>query len=184
MPATGVPSLLPLPTSCTSSPLLIDDKPHTSFQLWFPLCHRQVVATSVPLSISKAGSVASPGNDSWARGADGTGFQHELRTIVDTIVSHPIRNVVWLAADVHYMQANAYDTNQDGVMDFHEFIAGPLSGASKTPILPDSTFHPTVLFSESGSMNFGKISLQGTKLEVTMIDDSGKERFFYRLIAQ
>ncbi len=144
----------------------------------------KVIATSVPLSVSKAGSVIRPGNDSWARGADGTGFQHELRTIVDTILSHPIRNVVWLAADVHYMQANAYDANHDGVMDFHEFIAGPLSGASKTPILPDSTFHPTTLFSESGSMNFGKISLQGTKLEVTMIDDSGKKRFSYQLTAQ
>lgn len=144
----------------------------------------KVIATSVPLSTPKAGSVMSPGNDSWTRGADGTGFQHELFTIVQTILSHPIRNVVWLAADVHYMQANAYDVNRDGVNDFHEFIAGPLSGASRTPLLPDSTFHPTTLFSESGSLNFGEISIHGTVLEVTMIDESGRTRFSHQLMAQ
>jgi alkaline phosphatase D len=103
---------------------------------------------------------------------------------VDTILSQPIRNVVWLAADVHYMQVNAYDANSDGVIDFHEFIAGPLSGASQAPLLPDSTFHPTTLFSESGSMNFGKISVQETTMEVAMMDDSGRTRFSYRLTAQ
>ncbi|MBS0151249.1 MAG: alkaline phosphatase D family protein [Nitrospira sp.] len=144
----------------------------------------KVIATSVPLSTPKPGSVMSPGNDSWTRGADGTGFQHELRLIVQTILSHPIRNVVWLAADVHYMQANAYDVNRDGVNDFHEFIAGPLSGASKTPLLPDSTFHPTTLFNESGSLNFGEISIHGTVLEVTIIDESGRTRFSHQLMAQ
>lgn len=144
----------------------------------------KIIATSVPLSTPKAGSLATPGNDSWALGADGTGFQHELRTIVQTILSQPVRNVVWLAADVHYMQVNAYDANRDGVSDFHEFIAGPLSGASMTPRLPDSTFHPTTLFSEGGSMNVGKISIHGTALEVTMIDDSGKTRFSHQLTAQ
>jgi alkaline phosphatase D len=144
----------------------------------------KVIASSVPLANPKAGSLAVPGNDSWARGTDGTGFQHELRTILSTILSRPIRNVLWLAADVHYMQVNAYDANGDGVIDFHEFIAGPLSGASKAPLLPDSTFHPTTLFSESGAMNFGKISVRGTVLNVTMIDESGRERFSYQVTAQ
>ncbi len=144
----------------------------------------KVIAASVPLSNPKAGTLATPGNDSWARGDDGTGVQHELRTIVDTILSQPVRNVVWLAADVHYMQVNAYDANGDGAFDFHEFIAGPLSGASKTPLLPDATFHPTTLFNEGGTMNFGKISVRGTTLEVTMIDDSGRARFSHQLIAQ
>lgn len=143
----------------------------------------KIIATSVPLSTPKAGSVMSPGNDSWARGGDGTGFRRELQTIVETILSQPIRNVVWLAADVHYMQVNAYDANQDGVSDFHEFIAGPLSGASNTPLLPDSTFHPTTLFSESGAMNFGKIVIHGPVLEVTMIDDRGHTRFSHQLKA-
>jgi alkaline phosphatase D len=82
------------------------------------------------------------------------------------------------------VQANAYDANGDGVIDFHEFIGGPLSGASKAPLLPDRAFNPTTLFSEGGFMNFGKITVRGATLEVTMIDDSGKARFSYQLTAQ
>lgn len=143
----------------------------------------KLIATSVPLSTPKGGGLAMPGNDSWARGKDGTGFQTELRVIVDTILSRQIRNVVWLAGDVHYVQANAYDANGDGVIDFHEFICGPLSGASMAPLLPDPAFKPTTLFSEGGFMNFGKVTVRGTTLDVTIIDDSGKARFSYQLMA-
>jgi len=144
----------------------------------------KLIATSVPLSSPKSGSLAMPGNDSWARGKDGTGFQTELRTIVDTILSRRIRNVVWLAGDVHYVQANAYDPNGDGVIDFHEFICGPLSGASMAPLLPDPAFKPTTLFSEGGFMNFGKVTVRGAMLDVTIIDGSGGVRFSHQLTAQ
>src|SRR5919106_4976135 len=43
----------------------------------------KVIVTSVPLSNQKGGTLQIPGNDSWALGADGTGFQTELRRIVD-----------------------------------------------------------------------------------------------------
>ena len=144
----------------------------------------KLIATSVPLSTPKGGGLAMPGNDSWARGKDGTGFQTELGVIVGTIMSRRIRNVVWLAGDVHYAQANAYDANGDGVIDFHEFICGPLSGASKAPLLPNPAFKPTTLFSEGGFMNFGKVTVRGTTLDATIIDDSGKVRFSYQLTAQ
>lgn len=144
----------------------------------------KVIATSVPLSNPKSGSLAAPGNDSWARGKDGTGFQTELKVIVDTILSQRIRNVVWLAGDVHYVQANAYDPNGDGVIDFHEFICGPLSSASPTPLLPDPAFRPTTLFSEGGFMNFGKVSVRGAILDVTIIDGSGTVWFSHQLKAQ
>ena len=144
----------------------------------------KLIATSVPLSTPKAGSLAMPGNDSWARGKDGTGFQTELRVIVDTILSQRIRNVVWLAGDVHYVQVNAYDVNGDGVIDFHEFISGPLSAASKAPLLPDPAFKPTTLFSEGGFMNFGKVTVRGATLDVTIFDDSGRVRFSHQVTAQ
>ena len=143
----------------------------------------KIIATSVPLSNPKGGTIATPGNDSWAKGKDGTGFQTELRVIVDTILSRQIQNVVWLAGDVHYVQANAYDPNGDGVIDFHEFICGPLSAASPTPLPPDPAFKPTTLFSEGGFMNFGKVSLRGTILDVTIIDESGAIRFSHQLMA-
>jgi len=144
----------------------------------------KVIATSVPLSNPTAGTLATPGNDSWARGKDGTGFQTELRVIVDTILSRRIRNVVWLAGDVHYAQANAYDPNGDGVIDFHEFICGPLAGASLTPLPPEAAFRPTTLFSAGGLMNFGKVTVRGPVLEVTIFDSSGTVRFSHQLTAQ
>lgn len=144
----------------------------------------KLIATSVPLSNPKSGSLAMPGNDSWARGRDGTGFQTELSVIVNTILSQRIRNVVWLAGDVHYVQANAYDPDGDGVIDFHEFICGPLSSASPTPLLPDPAFRPTTLFSEGGFMNFGKVTVRETMLDVTIIDSSGTVRFSHQLTAQ
>ena len=144
----------------------------------------KLIATSVPLSNPKAGSLATPGNDSWARGKDGTGFQTELRVIVDTILSRRIQNVVWLAADVHYVQANAYDPNGDGVIDFYEFICGPLSAASPTPLSPEATFRPTTLFSEGGFMNFGKVTIRENVLDVRFFDGSGKVRFSHQLTAQ
>jgi alkaline phosphatase D len=144
----------------------------------------KLIATSVPLSNPKGGTLAVPGNDSWARGKDGTGFQTELSVIVNTILSRRIQNVVWLAGDVHYAQVNAYDANGDGAIDFHEFISGPLSAASPAPLLPDPTFKPTTLFSEGGFMNFGKVAVRGTMLDVTIIDDSGRVRFSHQLMAR
>jgi alkaline phosphatase D len=144
----------------------------------------KVIATSVPLSSPKPGTLASPGSDSWASGKDGTGFQTELRKIVDTILSRQIRNVVWLGADVHYAQANAYDPNGDGKADFYEFICGPLSGASPTAVPPLSTLRPTTFFSEGGFMNFGKVIIRANALNVTFYDGNGTVRFSHQLTAQ
>lgn len=144
----------------------------------------KVIATSVPLSIPKPGPESRPGNDGWAGGADGTGFETELRTIVETILAHPIKNVVWIATDVHFVQANAYDPNGDGVPDFHEFVAGPLSAAFGRLTPARDTWKPTTLFHEGGYYNFGTVSVKGATLEVAIVDDSGKVRFTHRLIAR
>ncbi len=143
----------------------------------------KVIATSVPLSSPKSGSVTMPGSDSWAKGSDGTGFEHELRAIVDVIVSRPIRNVVWLAADVHFVQANAYDANGDGVVDFHEFICGPLSGASPAPRPPEPGLRPTTLYSEGGFMNFCQASVRGAAMHLAIYDSDGRIRFSHELTA-
>ncbi|MGH7253446.1 MAG: alkaline phosphatase D family protein, partial [Nitrospiraceae bacterium] len=137
----------------------------------------KIITTSVPLSNRKARSVGIPGNDSWARGTDGTGFQTELRTIVRTILDRRIRNVVWLAADVHYAQVNAYDPDGDGAVDFHEFICGPLSAAPVQPVLPDPVLRPSTLYSEGGFSNFGLVTVNGTSLRVEILDETGHSRF-------
>ncbi len=135
------------------------------------------IVTSVPLSNPKGGTTQMPGNDSWARAEDGTGFRTELRTIVNAILKGRVRNVVWLAGDVHYTQVNTYDPNGDGTPDFHEFIAGPLSAVPGKPIPPDSAFKPTTLHSEGGFYNFGLVTVNKGELRLEIVDDTGLPRF-------
>jgi alkaline phosphatase D len=137
----------------------------------------KIVASSVPLSIPKRGVTARLGNDSWARAQDGTGFFTELLGIVQALKSHGVRNVVWLAADVHFAQINEYDPDGDGEVDFYEFVAGPLSARPGTPVLPEASLHPNTVYSAGDSMNFGVIDVNGTKMRVRIMDDLGKERF-------
>lgn len=142
------------------------------------------IVTGVPLSNPKGGTEQVPGNDSWARAADGTGFYTELRTIVTAILKHHVRNVVWLAGDVHYAQVNAYDPNEDGTPDFHEFITGPLSAAPGKPLPPEPALKPITLYSHGGTSNFGLIAVNKDELRLEIVDDSGMPRFTRTFKAQ
>jgi alkaline phosphatase D len=142
------------------------------------------IVTSVPLSNPKGGTAQMPGNDSWARAADGTGFQTELRAIVSALLKGRVRNVVWLAGDVHYAQVNAYDPAGDGAPDFYEFIAGPLSAAPGKPLPPDPAFKPTTLHSEGGFYNFGLVTVSRGELRLEIVDDTGLPRFTRTFKAQ
>ncbi len=144
----------------------------------------KVIATSVPLSIPKGGPAAVPGNDGWAGGTDGTGFERERQVIVDAIFSQKLQNVVFLGGDVHYVQANVYDPNGDGKPDFHEFIAGPLAAAQGRMTSPSPALKPTNLIHEGGYFNFGLVRISKSALEVTVIDEAGATRFTHRLTAQ
>ena len=144
----------------------------------------KVIATSVPLSIPKGGGAAVPGNDGWAGGPDGTGFERERQVLVDAIVNNKLKNVVFIAGDVHWVQANAYDPNKDGAIDFHEFVVGPLSAYTARPTIPREGLHPTTLINEGGYSNFGIVHVTHSSFEVTVVDDAGKPRFSHRLTAQ
>jgi alkaline phosphatase D len=137
----------------------------------------KVIVTSVPLSIPKGGDTRVPGNDGWAGGADGTGFERERQVIVDAILNHKIKNVVFLAGDVHWAQVNAYDPNQDGAADFYEYIAGPLSAHPGRFAPTRDELHPTQLFNESGYHNFGLVRVTKDEFAVTVVDEAGKRRF-------
>jgi alkaline phosphatase D len=137
----------------------------------------KVIATSVPLSIQKKGPLLLPGNDSWARGQDGTGFQTELRRIVDVLSERQIRNVIWLAADVHFTQINLYDPDHDGAADFYEFISGPLSSSYVELVPPNDTLNPTTLYQAGGLSNFGVLTLATRDARVEILDESGSVRF-------
>jgi alkaline phosphatase D len=144
----------------------------------------KVIVTSVPLSIPKGGRGPVPGYDGWAGGPDGTGFERERQVIVDAILANMMKNVVFLAADVHYVQANSYDPNNDGVPDFHEFVAGPLSAMPGWLTPPSPGLHPTNLINDGGYYNFGFVRVTPNMFEVAVIDDAGKTRFSHKIVAQ
>lgn len=137
----------------------------------------KVIVSTVPLSIPKGGTKRRPGIDSWARGEDGTGFHIERAMVVNAIVSRQIRNVVWLATDVHFTQVIAYDPDGDGQSDFHEFICGPLSSSLAQPRLPEPSLNPRVLYSAGGFLNFGLLAVDKNNLSLDMIDEQGKVKF-------
>jgi len=143
----------------------------------------KVVVTSVPLSVPKGGGAAVPGYDGWAGGTDGTGFERERQVIVDTILKKRIPNVVFLGGDIHWVQANVYDPDQDGVADFHEFVSGPLSAYAGRPSAPSPALHPTTLVNEGGYDNFGLVRATQEGFEVSILDGTEKVRFFYRVPA-
>ena len=151
---------------------------HASTATW------RVIATSVPLSIPKGGDSSVPGNDGWAGGPDGTGFERERQVIVDAILSHKIKNVVFLAGDVHWAEAIAYDPDQDGHVDFHEYTAGPLAAPSGRFSPIRDGLNPTQLFRGSAYHNFGLVRVTKDALEVTMVDEAGEKRFSHRVPAR
>jgi len=144
----------------------------------------KVIVTSVPLSIPKGGGIGTPGNDGWAGGPDKTGFERERQVIVDYILTRKVKNVVFLAGDVHFVQANGYDPNGDGIPDFHEFVAGPLSAAPGRVMPASMGLRPTTLVNESGYFNFGLVRVSTTSFDVRILDEAGATRFSHRLQAQ
>jgi alkaline phosphatase D len=144
----------------------------------------KIIASSVPLSVPKPGVSSAPGNDGWANGVDGTGFETELKRIAHWIVSRGVRNVVWLAGDVHFVQANVYDVDDDGSADFHEFVAGPLAAAGGRMVPPRSPFGIRTLIHEGGYRNFGWVRADETSFDVTIIDETGRLRFAHHLEAR
>lgn len=144
----------------------------------------KAIVTSVPLSIPKGGDASVPGNDGWAGGPDGTGFERERRVIVDTILNHRLKNIVFVAGDVHLAQVNTYDPNQDGEIDFHEYIVGPLSARHGKLTITNQGLHPTQLFYESGFDNFGLARVTKDEFAVFVVDEAGNRRFAHRVSAR
>ena len=134
----------------------------------------QVIVSGVPLS-AQTGSPFT-GNDSWGRGLISSGFDTELGKVISTLQEHHLRNVVWLSTDIHVARLLAYDPNQDGVVDFHEFICGPLSAITGDLDPRDQTFHPRILYEENNFFNFGVVRIAGKSgaLSVEIRDQEGK----------
>jgi alkaline phosphatase D len=144
----------------------------------------KVLVSGVPLS-ALTGRILT-GHDGWGGSSVADGFTTELRTIVSTLQTKRIRNVVWLSTDIHVARFFAYDPNNDGRPDFYEFISGPLSAITGNLDPFDQTFHPTVLYEETGFFNFGVVRVKGKDgaLTVEIRDQEGKAHHALTLKAQ
>lgn len=138
------------------------------------------IVSTVTLSIP----TACPNRcDGWANSESATGFERELLEITDLILKNKIKNIVWLTGDMHLANAVQYDPNRDGVIDFYEFTAGPLSALTYFVGALDATLNPTRIYGNADRWNFGqiKISTDG-RLALEYIDVTG-EVFFKREFA-
>jgi alkaline phosphatase D len=103
------------------------------------------------------------GQDCWAHGTSQTGFTRELVDLMTFLDSRNVKNMVWLATDIHaiYSTRFAFDGDGDGrSMVFHEFIVGPLS-AVRSALTPfDNTLNPEPLFRTQGIFNFGHFRVE------------------------
>ena len=123
----------------------------------------KVVSTDVPLSAPTGGGF---GRDAFANGpggpAAGTGFERELLDLLAAVDQNDVRNLVFVATDVHYPAQIRYDMDFDGDGDrllFHELISGPLSAIRLTPPAFDQTLRPTILYAEGNLFNFGTLRI-------------------------
>jgi alkaline phosphatase D len=145
----------------------------------------KVVVSSVPLSVP----TGSRGHDSWsnanAQGVPeerGTGFAIERDSILRVLRQRGIRNLVVLAADVHFAQLIRHHPTPD--WSFHEFIAGPLSATPGRPRPLDQGLNPRSLWSVGGTATFGDIAIDTGGLTVRIVDGDGRERFVQTIGAE
>jgi alkaline phosphatase D len=121
----------------------------------------KVVSSAVPVSIP-TGSVQF-GRDSWANvDAEPSGFERELLGMLAQFDAINVKNVVFIATDIHFPTSIAYRIDADGdgdVFEFHEFVTGPLNGIRNPVRAPDSAANPTVLYAEGGLFNFGYVRI-------------------------
>jgi alkaline phosphatase D len=138
----------------------------------------KVVVTSVSLSVPTGGRTA---RDSWSNAnvwgfpeEGGTGFAAERDAILRDLRGRGVKNLVFLAADVHHAELIRHHPTTE--WSFHEFIAGPLSTSMGRPRPLDDALNPRSLWALGNVFNFGEVALDATTLTVRIIDVDGRVR--------
>jgi len=143
----------------------------------------KVIVSSVPLSVPTGPATA---HDSWSNASvfgvpedNTTGFAFERDLIVRALRDRAVKNVVFVAADVHYAELIRHQPTSS--FSFHEFIAGPLSATQGRPRPLDQGLNPRSLFARGGVNNFGEITVDRDLLTVRIIDDDGATLFTHAI---
>ena len=142
----------------------------------------KVVVTSVSLSVPTGGKA----HDSWSNAnilgfpeENATGFAVERDAILRALRGRGVRNLVFLAADVHHAELIRHHPTPE--WSFHEFIAGPLSASLGRPRPLDDGLNPRSLFGIGEVENFGEVTIDRTGLTVQIIDVEGRVRFTHTI---
>lgn len=108
----------------------------------------KVVCSDMPL-----GLVVTDGPDAIEAMADGHGplarRELELADLLQSLRDNRVRNVIWIAGDVHYASSIHYDPQRAIFREFDpfwEFISGPLHAGTFGPGRLDPTFGPELKF--------------------------------------
>jgi alkaline phosphatase D len=138
----------------------------------------KIVVSSVTLAI---GTGRPERRDGWS-GAnifgfpqDGAGFATERDAILREFRTRSVRNLVFVAADVHHAELIRHHPHPE--WSFHEFIAGPLSASTGRPRPLDISLNPRSLFARGGVFNFGEVTVEPALLTVRLIDEAGAVMF-------
>ena len=145
----------------------------------------KVVASDMPLSLVVYDEADHKrGSEAFAQG-DGPPLGRELEIVelLRFIKSAPVRNTVWLTADVHYTAAHHYDPSRAQFQDFDpfwEFVSGPIHAGTFGPNELDHTFGPEVRFAKAppagqnnlapsaGYQFFGHVAIAGETEQMTV----------------
>jgi alkaline phosphatase D len=142
----------------------------------------KVVVSSVSLSIPTGRPEA---RDSWTGAGpfglplDGAGFATERDAILGQLRARNVRNLVFVAADVHHAELIRHHPTPEWL--FHEAVAGPLSATMGRPRPLDVTLNPRSLFARGGVFNFGEVTVEPAHLTVRFIDDTGAMLFTHTI---
>jgi alkaline phosphatase D len=137
----------------------------------------KIVVTSVSLSVPTGRGA----RDSWSNAnvwgfpdESGTGFAVERDAILRALRGLGVKNLVFLAADVHHAELIRHHPTPE--WSFHEFIAGPLSASLGRPRPVDQALNPRSLWALGSVENFGVIAMDAASLTVRIIDVDGQVR--------
>jgi alkaline phosphatase D len=141
----------------------------------------KIISTDVPITIPscfRGRFSIGNGCDNWATSYDtNKTFVRERSEFLNFLDNYNIKNVIFLATDVHFA-ANVKvdeDPNHDGNrLLFYELTNGPLSTFAKNTTNPlDPTLHANYLYNESAIFNFGYVTIKKV---------DGNAHFIYHVI--
>jgi alkaline phosphatase D len=143
----------------------------------------KVVVSSVPLAVPTG---TPERRDAWSNAnvfgmapETGTGFVTERDAILDHFRARHVRNLVFIAADVHHAELIRHRPHRE--WSFHELIAGPLSATTGRPRPLDERLGSRTIFAQGGVHNFGEVTIDPAHLAVRLIDEHGAVMFTHTI---